>query len=91
MRIVSNQIISDNLLKKYSYEGRRGKMPFNKFEKVIDLIVKSTTLAFNNHNARRKKFKAVSEEEVEDYFRVTFIKCAKQRDNQSINLQSFAC
>lgn len=78
MRAVSNKIISDDLLKLYSFEGRT-KMPFNVYGNVLKLIVNLTTEAFNLYNSDEKDFKAKSEQEVLEHFKLKFIKYAEQR------------
>lgn len=83
MRIVSNSIIADEFLQKFSFKGRKSnknqKLPFNVHANVCNLIVLATMDAYNNYNANISGFVNLTEDQVKDFFRTNFIKYASQR------------
>lgn len=82
MIIVSDQIIKNSLLKKYSYLGRQ-KLNFSVYENVENLIVTATMDAYNRYNADDKDFVPVTKKEVQVHYRTKHIKYAEQRDKRS--------
>lgn len=74
MRIVGNKFINDSVLKEYSYLGRCDNKNFSEYKNVCNLIIQTTTDAYNNHNDDK-----VKKEQVEIYFQKDYIRLANQR------------
>lgn len=83
MRIVSNSIIADEFLQKFSFKGQKSKkhqkLPFNVYPNVCNLIVLATMDAHNSYNANTFGFVNVTEKQVKEFFINNFIKYASQR------------
>lgn len=79
MTNISKNIVADEVLEEYSYEGQREKFPFKVFQNIENLIVQSTMVAYNNYNRDVKGFKEKTEIEVFNHFKNIHLKCAKQR------------
>lgn len=82
MRIVSNKIIADSFLSKFSFCGQKQKKNFSVFGNVTKLIVLATMDAYNDYIAVDDKAVPKTEAEVLLYFKTQFIKYANQRSNQ---------
>ncbi|KAJ6642692.1 hypothetical protein Bhyg_07646, partial [Pseudolycoriella hygida] len=83
VKVIAQKMISDSVLKNYSYCGRRKKEPFNKYYNVTNVIVSSTVKSMKRVH---KKDKRETEEEtvktraeVHHYFTMEYIKKATKR------------
>lgn len=87
VKMISQYMICDNVLKDYSYLGRRKKLPFIKYYNITRVIISSTIKSMNSTNRQiLKKDKEETDEEkkklydeVKDYFTKEFIKKATDR------------
>lgn len=92
VREIAKKLISDKVLKEYSYLGRRDKHPFKDYDNLTKVIVSSTIESMKRKFMevfRKEKMESDEEkkklyEEVWDYFTKEYIKKAKYRYNQSI-------
>lgn len=83
LREICRHMISDTLLKEYSYLGRKGKKRFKDFDNVTKLIVCATLKSLTDKNkldtSNEHKIDLVPYKSVEDYFTKEFIKSASTR------------
>lgn len=77
VREISGRLLSDKLLKDYSYCGRKRidrqeKKPLNVYSNIIKLIIDSTS----------KNFPEVPRQNILDYFKKEYVKQAKKREDR---------
>lgn len=79
MNKIGNRIVDDSLMEDYSYLGKgQGNKDFSKYKNVKSLICQLTLDAYNNYNDDK-----ITLEKVDEYFRASYIRLAKQRYQRS--------
>lgn len=90
---ICKNFLSDDVLRQYSYLGRRNKPRFKEYDNLTRVIVSSTVdsmkRAYRDIHGKDKE-ETVQEEEanylkVKDYFTKEYIKRAEKRYNDSLN------
>lgn len=83
MRNVVDKIIDDAVLTKYSYKGagpvEKKKKPFCTFINIVNFIVRTSMVAYNDYNDGDIGFEKLTEKEVLLHFKSSYLKYAKQR------------
>lgn len=87
VREICENLISDRVLKDYSYLGRRTKCCFKDYDNIKDLIVKAATDSFIKEKKNLSQ-EEVDVEEIENsaelYFTTEYIKHATKRYESAI-------